>query len=88
MDCFHDMEVVMLDNNVFLNFSIKFEEAKYSQHALQDSDALAALKDYNDFFQKLCINQSRLMIGYRQALALLHCQPIFIFSAGEVGGLK
>lgn len=68
----------LVGNNVFLNFSIKFEEAKYSQHVLQDSDVAAAVNDYNDFFEKLCKNQSRLLSFYRYCLALVYCRPIFI----------
>lgn len=77
----------MVENNVFLNFSVKFEEAKYSRHLLQDSDALAALNDYNAFFQSLCNNQSRMLSFYRYCLALFHCRPVFIFPAsGQISG--
>lgn len=68
----------LLEENVFLNFSIKFEEAKYSQHFLLDSDVLEAVNDYNAFFEKLCKNQSRMLSIYRYCLALLYCRPIFI----------
>ena len=78
----------LVGNNVFLNFSIKFEEAKYSQHVLQDSDVAAAVNDYNNFFEGLCKNKSRLLSFYRYYLALLHCRPIFILSALEVSGAK
>jgi hypothetical protein len=73
----------LVKNNVFLNLSIKFEEAKYSQHVLQDSDVAAAVNDYNNFFERLCKNQSWMLSCYRYCLALVHCQPIFIFSALE-----
>ena len=73
----------LVDNNVFLNFSIKFEEAKYSQHVLQDSDVAAAVSDYNIFFERLCKNQNRVLSFYRYCLALIHCRPIFILSAAE-----
>lgn len=76
----------LVEDNVFLNFTMKFEEAKYSQHILQDSDVAAAVNDYNDFFQKLCKNKNRMLSFYRNYLALIHCQPIFIFSAIEVNG--
>lgn len=78
----------LVEDNVFLNLSIKFEEAKYSQHVLQDSDVAAALNDYNNFFEKLCKKQTRVLSGYRYCLALLHCQPIFIFSILETNGVK
>ena len=67
----------LVKNNDFLNLSIKFEEAKYSQHALGDSDVAAALKDYNNFFEGLGKDQSQLLSFYRYCLAFLHCQPIF-----------
>lgn len=76
----------LVKNNVFLNFSIKFEEAKYSQHVLQDSDVAAAANDYNIFFERLCKNQSRMFSCYRYCLALVHCRPIFILSALEASG--
>jgi len=73
----------LVENNVFLNFSIMFEEAKYSQHLLQDSDALAALNDYNAFFRSLCNNQNRMLSYYRYCLALFNRQPIFILPVPE-----
>jgi len=78
----------LVENNVFLNFSIKFEEAKYSQHLLQDSDVAAAVNDYNIFFEKLCKNQKRALSFYRYCLALIHCRPIFILSVAQVSGVK
>ena len=74
----------LVKNNDFLNFSIKFEEAKYSQHVLQDSDVAAAVNDYNNFFERLCKNQRRSLSFYRYCLALMHRRPIFILSAPEV----
>jgi hypothetical protein len=68
----------LVKDNVFLNFSIKFEEAKYSQHVLQDSDVTAVVNDYNIFFERLCKNQNRMLSFYRYFLALVHCRPIFI----------
>ncbi|MDP3042724.1 MAG: hypothetical protein Q8N62_08410 [Candidatus Omnitrophota bacterium] len=78
----------LLKDNVFLNFSIKFEEAKYSQHVLQNSDVVAAVDDYNNFFDKLCKSQSRLRFYSRYCLALIHRRPIFIFSPLEVSAQK
>jgi hypothetical protein len=73
-----------VENDVFLNFSIKFEEAKYSKHVLQNSDTIAAVNNYNLFFERLCKNQSWALSFYRYCLALLYCRPIFILSAAEV----
>jgi hypothetical protein len=73
-----------LTNNVFLNFSVKYEEAKYSKHVLGSSDLASALNDYNNFFEKLCKNERRSIALYRQCLALLHQRPIFVLSSSEV----
>ncbi|HPT39152.1 MAG TPA: hypothetical protein PL125_03015 [Candidatus Omnitrophota bacterium] len=74
----------MIKNDVFLNFSTKFEEAKYSRHNLEDIDVVSAVNDYNNFFEKLCQDQSRLLSFYRYCLALAHCRPITIISAREL----
>lgn len=73
-----------LDNNVFLNFSIKYEEAKYSKHVLGHRDLADVLNDYNNFFERLCKGERRSLSLYRQCLALLHRRPIFILSSSEV----
>ena len=78
----------LVENNVFLNFSVKFEEAKYSKHILQQADVAAAVNDYNKFFEELCKNQSRMVSFYRYCLSLLHCRPIFIVSSAEASGAK
>lgn len=74
----------MLKDNVFLNFSVRFEEAKYSHHVFQVSDVEAVVNDYNIFFERLCQNQGRWLTFYRHCLALLHCRPIFILPTPEV----
>jgi hypothetical protein len=79
-------EKFLVENNVFLDFSIKFEEAKYSRHVLQNSDLAVALNDYNNFFNGICKNQSQMLSFYRYCLALLHCRPIFILSVLEASG--
>jgi hypothetical protein len=78
----------LIKDNHFWNLSVKFEEAKYSQHVLERADVVEALDNYNKFFQKLCKDQSRRLSFYRHCLALLHCRPIFILSAAEASGLK
>jgi hypothetical protein len=74
----------LVESNVFLNFSVKFEEAKYSQHVLQKTDLAAAVEDYNNFFERLCKNKNRMLSFYRYCLALVHCRPIFILSISEI----
>jgi hypothetical protein len=78
----------MVDTNVFLNFTVKFEEAKYSNHVLREVDLKAAVIDYNNFFEKLCKNQSRTLSFYRYCLALIFCRPVFIFTTLEVDVVK
>ncbi|MFH1281744.1 MAG: hypothetical protein ABIH91_03405 [Candidatus Omnitrophota bacterium] len=78
----------LVENNVFLNFTIKFEEAKYSQHVLQDTDLAAALNDYNSFFEGLVKDQSWPTCFHRYCLALLRGRPIFIFSVPGVSDAK
>ncbi len=73
-----------LENNVFLNFCVKYEEAKYSKHILGHRDLASVLNDYNNFFEKLCKDQRRSVTLYRHCLALLHRRPIFILSSSEV----
>jgi len=69
----------MVEDDAFLSFSVKFEEAKYSRHLLKDADASSAIGYYNRFFDKLCNPGSRLLSFWRYLLALLHCRPVFIF---------
>jgi hypothetical protein len=76
----------LVKDSTFLNFSKKFEEAKYSQHLLPESDVAAALEDYNKFFMKVCKNPSRVLSLYRHCLALAHCRPIFIFLEQKKAG--
>lgn len=73
-----------LENNVFLNFSEKYEEAKYSKHILGVRDLVNVLNDYNNFFERLCKDERRGLALTRQCLALLYRRPIFIFSSSEV----
>jgi hypothetical protein len=73
-----------LENNVFLNFSVKYEEAKYSKHVLGPRDLASVLNDYNNFFERLCKDERRSIALYRQCLALLNRRPIFILLPSEV----
>jgi hypothetical protein len=69
-----------VEGNDFINLSIKFEEAKYSKHLLEEDHANLACRDYNRFFEKMLSNQSKLQLLYRYCLSLVYCRPIFIFS--------
>ncbi len=66
----------LVPDNDFLNFTVKFEEAKYSHHVLQKKDLVSAVNDYNRFFTGLCKTQPWALAYYRQGLALLHARPI------------
>lgn len=65
-------------NSVFLKFTVKFEEAKYSQHILESSDATFALNDYNNFLNILVSNYNKFSLLFRYCLLLLHTRPLFI----------
>jgi len=74
----------LLENNVFLNFSVKYEEAKYSKHDLKARDLAGVVNDYNHFFESLCKDQKRTVSFYRYFLALLYRRPIFVLLASEI----
>lgn len=65
-------------DNIFLRFTSRFEEAKYSQHILQSNDAHLALDEYNNFLKILFSRQHRSSLLLRHCLALLHRRPLFI----------
>lgn len=65
-------------SNVFLKFTVKFEEAKYSHHILESLDATFALNDYNNFLKILVSNYNKFSLFFRYCLALLHTRPFFI----------
>jgi len=65
-------------DNSFLKFSVKFEEAKYSRHALQPADAVSVLQDYNHFLKILFQNYNKLSLIFRYFVTLLYRKPIFI----------
>ena len=67
-----------IKNNLFLRFTEKFEEAKYSHHVLQSSDASLALSDYNNFLKILFSQQSKIDLFFKYCLALIHKIPLFI----------
>lgn len=70
----------LVEDNDFMNFSIKFEEAKYSKHDLENSHLVLAANDYGHFFEKLFRNQNKILSWHRYCLALIYCRPIFIIA--------
>ncbi|MDD5129455.1 MAG: hypothetical protein PHS66_00155 [Candidatus Omnitrophica bacterium] len=75
-----------MEGNNFMNFSIKFEEAKYSNHVLENSHVLSAVGDYNRFFEELFRKQGKLGLLHRYCLSLICRRPIFILSSKGSGG--
>lgn len=67
------------EKNIFLRFTARFEEAKYSQHVLQQRDAAAALDDYNIFLKMFFSHQHNIILYHKYCLALLRRIPLFIF---------
>jgi hypothetical protein len=67
-----------IKNNLFLQFTAKFEEAKYSQHILKSEDVSLVLNDYNDFLKILFSNQKKFYLVLRYCLTLLHRKPLSI----------
>lgn len=65
-------------DNIFLRFTSRFEEAKYSQHILQSNDAHLALDEYNNFLKILFSNYNKLSLSFRYCLTLLRIRPLFI----------
>jgi len=69
-----------IQNNLFLNFTTKFEEARYSEHILSKSDAILTLNEYNDFLKILLSRYNKLSIFLKYCLSLLHRIPFFILN--------
>lgn len=65
-------------DNLFLGFTVKFEEAKYSHHILQLKDAYSALDDYNNFLKALFSRHGKACLCLKYCLALLQKRPFFI----------
>ncbi len=67
-----------IENNLFLRFTAKFEEARYSHHVLSPSDASLALNDYNDFLKIMFSRYNKFSLFLKYCLTLLHRSPLFI----------
>lgn len=68
-----------IKNNLLLNFTVKFEEAKYSSHILQFDDSRLALDEYNNFLKVLYSNYSKFSLILRYCLTLLHRTPLSVY---------
>jgi hypothetical protein len=69
-----------IEDNLFLRFTAKFEEARYSHHALSSRDASLALNDYNNFLKILFSRYSKFPLFLKYCLAFLQRKPLFISS--------
>lgn len=67
-----------IEDNLFLRFTVKFEEARYSHHALSKHDASLALNDYNNFLKIVFSRYGKFPLFLKYCLALLRRMPLFI----------
>lgn len=67
-----------IEDDIFLRFTAKFEEATYSKHVLTTRDAALALNDYNDFLKILISRYGKLSLFLKYCLTLLQQSPLFI----------
>lgn len=67
-----------VEGNLFLRFTAKFEEAKYSHHILQYHDAVSALNDYRNFLKILFSRYRKFSLFFKYCLTLLHRKPLFV----------
>lgn len=65
-------------DNVFLHFTTKFEEARYSRHFLKSEDALAALSDYNRFLKTLLSRYGKFALFFKYLSTLIQKRPLYI----------
>ncbi|MCX5701594.1 MAG: hypothetical protein NTW64_01255 [Candidatus Omnitrophica bacterium] len=65
-------------DNLFLEFTMKYAEAKYSRHILINTHALAALNDYNKFLKIVLGQGKRTDRLLKHLLCLFKRVPLFI----------
>lgn len=65
-------------DNLFLRFTARFEEAKYSRHILGSDVAVSALNDYNNFLEILFSHYNRPSLFAKYCLALVRRTPLFM----------
>jgi len=71
-------ERLSLENGIFLDFTVRFEEAKYSSHVLQPEAAITVLNDYNGFLKILFRSRSKFSLFIKYCLTLFKRVPVFI----------
>jgi hypothetical protein len=67
-----------VEGEVFLSFTKKYEEAKYSRHDIKREDALSALDDYGRSLKMLFSHGSRSSAFFKYCLALYKRTPLFL----------
>jgi hypothetical protein len=67
-----------IDINFLVNFTVKFEEARYSSHILTKDDSVFALKQYNDFLMTLFSRYSKVALLIKYCCSILHRTPLLI----------
>jgi len=67
-----------IKDNLFLRFTTKFEEAKYSYHILESNDAASTLNDYQNFLRILFGHYNNFSLVFKYCLTLIYRKPLFI----------
>lgn len=67
-----------LDKDIFLRFTVKFEEAKYSFHSLKQEDAQVALDDYNNLLKDVLERYKTRSRLYAYCVSLFYRMPLFM----------
>ncbi|OGX44418.1 MAG: hypothetical protein A3G38_02350 [Omnitrophica WOR_2 bacterium RIFCSPLOWO2_12_FULL_51_8] len=75
-------EKFSIADNLFLNFSAKYQEARCSQHAFKGEDSAAALEVYNSCLKKMFEKTSRWVLFYCYLLTLMRKSPLLIGEGG------
>ncbi|MFH1640436.1 MAG: hypothetical protein ABIA66_00585, partial [Candidatus Omnitrophota bacterium] len=65
-------------DNLFLEFTMKYAEAKYSRHVLENTNALASLDDYNKFLKIVLEQESKVGRLFKHLVCLLKRVPLFV----------
>jgi hypothetical protein len=69
-------EKYAMDKRPLANFTLQYEEAKYSVHALGPEFAAAAAGAYNGFIKALCVGRGQARLAFRRLIALLAGRPL------------
>jgi hypothetical protein len=67
-----------LESRLFLNFTKKFEEVKYSKHAVKSEEAASFLNEYNQLLKMLFSGENKTQRLLRACLFLMKRQPLFV----------